>query len=162
QRLAAAGSVDGWCRGWGYDDTLLAEKQHPDRTLLDRVSTTEPVLITHMSGHFAVANSVALELAGITAETPDPPEGRFVRDGSGSPTGLLWEVGAVGALIAHTPEPQREDGLRVVADTTAAAASRGITQIHDLGVGSQFGAGEASLLQELDAQGGLPVRVFGY
>lgn len=162
QKLAAAGSVDGWYRGWGYDDTLLAEKEHPDRTLLDRVSTTEPVLITHISGHFAVANSVALERAGITAETPDPPEGRFVRDGSGNLTGLLWEVGAVGALKWHLPEPQRADGLRVVADTTARAASRGITQIHDLGVGSQFGADEAGLLQELDAQGGLPVRVFGY
>lgn len=160
--LSAFGSVDGWYRGWGYDDTLLTEKQHPDRTILDRVSTTEPVLITHISGHFAVANSVALRLAGIDETTPDPAEGRFVRDSSGTPTGLMWEVGAVGVMKKRLPAPEWDDGLSAVARTMERAAALGITQIHDLGVGAQLGEAETRLLQELDVAGNLPVRVFGY
>lgn len=160
--LTSAGPVGGWYRGWGYDDTLLAEKGHPDRALLDRVSDTVPVLITHISGHFAVANSVALELAGITADTPDPAEGRFIRDGSGTLTGLLWEVGAVAVLKNQAPKPDLQDGVRAVREVVRTAAARGITQIHDLGVGSQLGAEEARILQDLDEAGELPVRVFGY
>lgn len=160
--LRSAGPVDGWYRGWGYDDTLVAEKRHPDRALLDRVSDTVPVLITHISGHFAVANSVALELAGITADTADPAEGRFIRDGAGTPTGLLWEVGAVAVLKNQAPEPDRQDGVRAVREVVRMAAARGITQIHDLGVGSQLGVEEARILQDLDKSGELPVRVFGY
>ena len=61
--------------GFGYDDAQLAEKRHPARDELDAVSTEIPVYAVHQSGHLGVVNSKALELAGITADTPDPAWG---------------------------------------------------------------------------------------
>ena len=61
-----------WVVGFGYDDTLLAEQRHPTRAELDAISTKHPVVAVHVSVHMLVANSVALERVGITAETEDP------------------------------------------------------------------------------------------
>ncbi len=82
----------GWIAGFGYDDSQLAEQRHPTRDDLDRVSRDIPVLIIHQSGHLGVANSKALELAGVTAETKDPDGGAFRRRaGSREPNGVLEE-----------------------------------------------------------------------
>ncbi len=79
--------------GFGYDDTLLEEKRHPTREELDSVSTEHPVVATHVSGHMLVANSRALALVGITAETEDPVGGVIARHpGSREPNGLLEET----------------------------------------------------------------------
>ena len=81
-----------WIIAYGYDDTLLAEKRHLTRADLDSVSTEHPIYAMHVSGHMGVANSLALEMAGVTASTPDPEGGEFVRDEqSGELTGLLKE-----------------------------------------------------------------------
>jgi len=156
------GPQDGWYRGWGYDDTLLTEQRHPDRHDLDRVSADTPVLITHISGHFAVANSAALAVCGIDASTPDPPEGRYIRDEDGSPTGLLWEVGAVRTARDQCPPPSKADGLRAATEVMSAAVAKGITQIHDLGIGSQLAEAEFDLLRELAESGRMPVRMYGF
>ena len=79
-KLAAWGETErsqriGWIVGFGYDDAQLAEQRHPTRDDLDAVSTERPVFVVHQSGHLYVANSKLLELAGITAETEDPPGG---------------------------------------------------------------------------------------
>ena len=77
----------------GYDDTLLAEQRHPSRMELDAVSTDHPIYIMHVSGHMGVANSRALAMAGITADSEDPPGGVIVRrPGSREPLGLLEEA----------------------------------------------------------------------
>jgi predicted amidohydrolase YtcJ len=82
----------GWIAGFGYDDSQLAEQQHPTRDDLDMVSTDYPVLIIHQSGHLGVANSKALELAGVTADTENPNGGAFRRrEGSQEPNGVLEE-----------------------------------------------------------------------
>lgn len=85
---------DEWVSGVGYDDTLIAEKRHPTRSDLDRVSSTQPIVITHVSGHFSVANSAALALAGITAATPNPSGGVIRKDSKGEPNGVLEETAA--------------------------------------------------------------------
>ena len=78
--------------GFGYDDSQIREGRHPTRDDLDQVSTEVPVLIIHTSSHLAAANSKALEVAGITAATPDPVGGVFRRrDGSGEPNGVMEE-----------------------------------------------------------------------
>ncbi|MDX1734049.1 MAG: amidohydrolase family protein, partial [Halioglobus sp.] len=75
-RAQAAATAPGeFVTGWGYDDTLLAEKRHPTRAELDGISTEHPIIAIHISGHMLVANSAALDLVGITAETPDPEGG---------------------------------------------------------------------------------------
>lgn len=65
-----------WVVGRGYDQTLLAERRHLTKEDLDKVSETRPVWVGHTSGHMGVANSRALELAGITSDTDDPSGGR--------------------------------------------------------------------------------------
>jgi predicted amidohydrolase YtcJ len=86
--------------GFGYDDTLLAEGRHPTREELDSVSTKHPVVATHVSGHMLVANSKALALAGITAETPDPVGGVIGRhQGTGELNGLLEETARMDVML---------------------------------------------------------------
>jgi hypothetical protein len=81
--------------GWGYDDSLLEERTHPTRDVLDRASTDHPIVIAHVSGHLAAANSAGLELYGFSAETPNPPGGVIRRrEGSNEPNGVLEETAA--------------------------------------------------------------------
>jgi predicted amidohydrolase YtcJ len=88
----AAVNKVGWIAGFGYDDSQLAELRHPTRDDLDKVSGDLPVLIIHQSGHLGVANSKALEIAGVTAETKDPSGGVFRRQsGSREPNGVCEE-----------------------------------------------------------------------
>ena len=88
-----------WVQGAGYDDTLLVEMRHPTREDLDRVSTELPVALTHVSGHIMSVNSVALELLGIDASTPDPDGGVIGRvPGSSEPNGVLEETARLEAM----------------------------------------------------------------
>ena len=77
--------------GFGYDNASLAEHRHPTRAELDLISTEIPVYLVHQSGHLAVANGKALEIAGITRDTPDPPGGVIRRGPDGEPDGVLEE-----------------------------------------------------------------------
>ena len=95
KRKAEAIPAGGWVVGWGYDDTLLAEAPHPTRNDLDRVSTRHPIWIVHISGHLGVANSRALEIAGVTKATEPPRGGRIRLDPqTGEPKGAFEEAGA--------------------------------------------------------------------
>lgn len=94
-RAHAANTPEGeWILGLSYDDTLVKEKRHPTRHDLDRASTLHPIVAMHVSGHLAVANSRALELAKIDRDTKDPAGGIIRRDASGEPTGVLEESAA--------------------------------------------------------------------
>ena len=73
--------------GFGYDNATLAEHRHPTRADLDAVSTEVPIYLVHQSGHFGAANSKALEVLDISADTPDPAGGLIRRDAAGVPTG---------------------------------------------------------------------------
>ena len=97
-----------WVSGRGYDDTLLAEQRHPTRADLDRASTTHPIYISHTSGHLGVASSLALELAGIIRDTPDPP-GRVVRKhpDTGEPDGVFEESGGMVSRLIPSPTPEQ-------------------------------------------------------
>jgi len=80
-----------WLRANGYNEFYLAERRHPTRHDLDRAAPYHPVKLTHRSMHACVLNSMALSLAGISIETPDPPGGLIDRDlETGEPSGLLF------------------------------------------------------------------------
>jgi predicted amidohydrolase YtcJ len=102
-----------WLRGDGWDEGKLAEGRYVQASDLDAVSPANPVWLDHTSGHYAVANSVALRLAGITAATPDPPAGTIDRDAAGQPTGVLKEAAkaAVTRLIPPWTLEQRRAGI---------------------------------------------------
>jgi predicted amidohydrolase YtcJ len=81
-----------WITGAGYDQEQLAELRHPTKEDLDAAFPTNPVVISHVSGHMVIANSAALRISGIDASTPNPPGGVIVRKpGSNEPAGLLQE-----------------------------------------------------------------------
>lgn len=83
-----------WIRAGGYSEIYLAEKRHPNRFDLDQSAPDHPVKLTHRSGHAHVLNSKALEIAGITRETPEPDGGIIDRDlDHGDPTGIFFGLG---------------------------------------------------------------------
>ena len=119
--------ADSFVLGMGYDDTLLAEGRHPNRHDLDRVSTEQPVIAVHISGHLAAVNSRALEIFGIDASTPDPDGGRIRREADGSPDGVLEERAMTEASAQLTGTPSPLDAIAIVREASRRAASVGIT-----------------------------------
>lgn len=107
-----------WVEGSGWDEGKLAEKRLPTAADLDQAAPDNPVWLMHTTGHYGVANSAALKLAGITAATSDPPAGTIDRDAKGNPTGVIKEAAAMNLVTAHIPpltQEQREAGiLRIV------------------------------------------------
>ena len=87
--------------GFGYDNAQLAELRHPTREELDAVTTEYPVIIIHQSGHLGVANSKALEIAGVDANTKNPPGGVYQRDANGVPNGVMEEYAFFPALAKN-------------------------------------------------------------
>ncbi len=121
---------EGWIVGHGYDDTLLAEKRHPTRDDLDRVSAERPVAIVHVSGHLAVVNSVGLEILGIDESTVDPEGGVIVRDPLSAdgrrPNGVLEET-AARAVWEYTLDLGIMDGVKMTTQAAAEYLSVGVT-----------------------------------
>ncbi|WP_200976567.1 amidohydrolase [Echinicola sp. 20G] len=98
--------LTGWIFGTGFDDSVLEEKRFPTKHDLDEVSTEFPIMIIHISGHFAVVNSKGLEVLGITSETTNPEGGLIRREqGSNEPNGVLEELAAIPHMLkALTPK----------------------------------------------------------
>ena len=91
----------GWIVGMGYDDYMLAEKRHPTADDLDQISVDVPVFLIHISGHLAAMNHKGLEVAGITADTPDPAGGIIRRKADGqTPNGVIEEAPVIGVLFS--------------------------------------------------------------
>lgn len=137
-----------WIVGNGYDQTLLEEGRHPTRYDLDEVSTEHPIYITHTSGHMGVANSLALEMEGITKDTPNPPGGVIEKDSeTGEPTGLLQESAAINAGWNITGDEQKE----VVNKSVHDYVSTGVTT-------SIIAGGNYKEIKQFKEQGLLPFR----
>jgi hypothetical protein len=122
-----------WVTGSRYQETKLG--RHPTRSDLDRASTNHPIIISHSSGHQSVCNSLALQLAKVTRETPDPAGGKFVRDECGDPTGLLQERAAeiVRAAGPRRPEAPEAETLAAYRAGFRRYVSRGATSVHVAG-----------------------------
>ncbi len=130
----------GLVQGVGYDDSLLAERRHPTRDDLDRASTAHRIVLTHVSGHLRAANSAALDAAGVTAGTPDPPGGHIRRRaGSREPDGVLEErAGGLvgGGLLASVPGDTDATARRAI----EVYLSYGTTTIQDGATGPETAA----------------------
>ncbi len=126
-RARAEGQGAGeWVFGFGYDDTLLAERRHPTRQDLDGVSGRHPVGILHVSGHLGVVNSAGLERLGISRATPDPVGGRIRRDPEGEPDGVL-EESALQPMEALFLSPSWIDAWRITRHAIAEYLAAGVT-----------------------------------
>jgi len=138
QEWIARGNQEGWVFGIGYDQNLLPEGKHITRHDLDRVSRERPVAVRHTSGHCTVVNSKALELAGVTAQTPDPPDGRIVRDESGEPTGVFLERAWL-LVERHIPSLSVDEIAQAVRRICEVMARRGILSASDATTGRYCG-----------------------
>ena len=99
------------CEGEGWDEGKLADRRYPTAAELDLGLPANPVWLTHTTGHYGVANSAALRLANITAQTNDPPAGTIDRDAQGRPTGVFKEA-AMNAVSNLIPPPTPSSGAR--------------------------------------------------
>ncbi len=123
---------DGVIMGNGYDQNNLIEQRHPDKSVLNAVSTDIPVLITHVSNHMGVANDCLLELAGITPTTPDPEGGRYGRmDGTGDLDGYAEEPAAMNPFYAVTTPRLGLDFNAMIGDMQRIYLEHGVTTCQD-------------------------------
>lgn len=141
--------------GNGYDDSQLAERRHPTRADLDAVSATMPILIIHVSGHFASMNSAMLKLVGYGPDTPDPQGGVIRREADGkTPNGVIEETALYPVLKLLTP-PSLEASIAPIVAGAKIYAANGITTGQD---GRVMPEGW-SALDEAAKRGLLPIDV---
>ena len=126
----------------------------PQRDWIDEVTPENPVWINRLDGHMSLANSLALEVAGVDADTPDVAGGEIVRDESGSPTGVLKD-NAMGLVDAAVPAPGEEQLDREARAAMAHVASNGVTSVHDMA-----GWDSLATYRRARANGGLTTRIY--
>ena len=144
-----------WIQGRGWDEGKLAERRLISAKDLDAVAPDNPVFLTQTTGHYGVANSAALRLAGVTQDTRDTPGGTIDRNPDGTPTGVLKEgaMGLVRRLIPPRAAAETEAGMR---DFAKAFNAECMTGLKDPGISSQTW----DLYKKVEQSGALPVRVF--
>jgi len=143
-----------WIGGGGWDKNLWPGASFPTKASLDAAAPDHLVVLWSKDGHTLWCNSLALQRAGVTAQTSEPPTGAILRDGSGEPTGILHELDAM-SLVYAIIEPPDPATSRLVMERTLQKLQRcGITTIHDM-------EGEPSLdiFRQLCNEGKLGVRV---
>ncbi len=143
-----------WLQARGYNEALMAERRHPTREDLDAAVADRPVLLTRVCGHVAVANSRALEMAGVDAAAAPPSGGRIDRGPDGRPTGLLYET-AMGLVSAHLPPPTALEYEDMIQAFGRHQLERGITSSSDCGVRPDL----VEAYRALDARGALIQRL---
>jgi predicted amidohydrolase YtcJ len=144
--------------GFGYDQSQLEEKRPPNRDDLDAVSADVPIIIVHQSGHFGVANSRALSLAGFTAATEDPPGGVIRRRADGEPDGVLEENAFFAALVGLLGN-LGEDGFKAFAKAGAELWARfGYTTAQE----GRSMPGTVAIMKSVAGEGGFAIDVVTY
>jgi predicted amidohydrolase YtcJ len=144
-----------WVLGGYWDHEAWPSRTIPTRALVDAVTPDHPVFVQRLDGHMALANSLALKLAGITRDTEAPDGGTIVRDASGEPTGLLKD-NAMGLVSRVVPAPSVEEVTLKARAALKHAASLGVTTIQDL----TASATELRVYQALREAGELTARIY--
>ncbi|MEE3330292.1 MAG: amidohydrolase [Myxococcota bacterium] len=142
EERASETAAGDWVLGMSYDDTLLPERRHPTRRDLDAVSTAHPIAITHVSGHLAVVNSMALELVGLDRNSRNPEGGVLRRESDGELSGVL-EENAMHFIDEKIHTPSLLGSLEIVREGNQRAISQGVTTV-------QSGLTPASLVPVFD------------
>jgi hypothetical protein len=167
EQAAKAAKPGQWIYGRGWHQEKWTSKPAPDvegfptHESLSRVSPDNPVVLTHASGHASFANAKAMELSGVTGQTPNPPGGDFLKDARGNPTGLFRETAS--RLIRsgageprRTPEEEAARARKVLELASTEAVSKGITSFQD--AGSSFA--DVDLMRKMIDEGRIDVRLW--
>lgn len=149
----------GWIVGFGYDDAQLAEKRHPVASEIDFVSLDRPVLLVHQSGHLAALNHKALELTGISADSPNPEGGVIRREGDGrTPNGVLEETAIYAPMYAVFGRFDDAMNERLARAGLTAYAEFGYTTAQEGGASADI----IATWQRLAEVSALPIDVVAY
>jgi predicted amidohydrolase YtcJ len=143
-----------WILGGQWDKNTWPGQQFPGRASLDAAAPAHPVALWSKDGHVLWVNSLALQRAGITANTPEPANGAILRDGSGEPTGILEEEEATNLVYRVIEEPDPTLTRSLVQRALTKLQRSGITTIHDI-----EGQNALRLFQQLRDEQALGVRV---
>ena len=144
-----------WITGRGWNQELWSDRAFPRASDLDAAERSRPVWLTRVDGHAGWANSKALEIAGITKDTPSPVGGQIIKDAEGNPTGVLID-NAMALVEAQMPTASNSVYARQLEAAGQHLLSLGITSMHDAGVGRDVY--DFYIKQAL--QGEMPVRVY--
>ena len=151
---AQANAASPWLVGRGWNQEIWKLGRFPTAAELDKVVADRPVVLSRVDGHATWVNSKALQLAGITDQTPDPAGGKIMREANGKATGIL--VDAASSLVEkHIPKKNEAQARAVLDKSLARIAAMGLTSVHDAGMG----VGEDRLYREYADQGKLSTRV---
>ncbi|MDJ0905290.1 MAG: amidohydrolase [Woeseiaceae bacterium] len=145
-----------WILGRGWNQVLWPIKEFPTAADIDTVVTDRPVLLDRIDGHAVWANSKAMEIAGITDDTPDPIGGKILRDSSGRATGVFIDK-AEDLLKAKIPKPDWDEIRGVYRAAFAGLLPYGMTGVHDAGVNIR----EVEVLISMADDGEIGLRVYG-
>lgn len=154
-----------WIIGFGVDPSrttpLMAEL---NADLLDKVSTTNPIFIVNQSGHIAYVNHKALEVSGVTENTPNPGNGGvYVRDDQGKLTGVLVEPPSYAAFAKKMTPPSKQIAVDAYKKTVKNMSAAGITTSAEIGLGATMPyLMEYEMVQALSHQPNFPIRIRGY
>ena len=158
-RLAdwAAKNPTGPIQGGGWIETHWPEARFPTRADLDAVVTDRPVILTRADGHAVVVNSKAIDMAGVTASTPNPAGGEILRDARGAPAGMFVD-NAIALVRGAFPPPDAAMKRIALAKADRLYASRGWTGVHSMSVNQD----EVDILRAMARRGALGIRVDNY
>src|SRR5450755_1499298 len=146
---------DAWIQGMGWTYPTFGPTALPNKKILDDVVPDRPVFLVAFDGHSSWANSKALAMAGIDRNTPDPPNGKIVRDANGDATGALKET--AGDLVgSKTPVPTRAERLDALRKGIHEANRVGLTRVHSAGQDFEY----LALYDELRNHGDLTLRFY--
>src|SRR5581483_1441134 len=163
KQYAASHADAKWILGRGWQYPVFAPSGLPDKKFLDEIVSDRPVYLEGFDGHTWWANSKALQLAGITRETKDPPNGKFMRDAkTGEPTGAVKEDEADEIMRRAIPQPSRAEKMAALRRGMREANRVGLVRVHSMG-GVNIGTGDFANLElydELHRSGQLTVRMY--
>jgi predicted amidohydrolase YtcJ len=144
-----------WVLGGDWDETKWSPAELPTKELIDAVTPAMPVAVNRYDGHMVLANSLALKLAGITAQTPDPAGGVIVRDKQGNPTGALKDA-AEDLLFKAVPPPSHDQRRHAIERALEHAASLGVTSVQHMNPDYA----DIAIYSELLDEGKLTTRIY--
>src|SRR6267142_2599355 len=144
-----------WILGGRWDETKWPKPKLPTKELVDPVAGDTPIFVERYDGHEALANSVAMKLAGVDAKTPDVPGGVIMRDASGNPTGVFKDA-AMPLIYKAIPPMTHEQRLRAARGALKHAASLGVTSVQHMN--PEFA--DVAAYSELAEKGELTTRIY--
>ena len=154
-RYASDNPNSRWITGRGWNQVIWPTNAFPGAADIDAVVADRPVWLRRVDGHAGWANSAAMRLAGIDADTPDPVGGKILRDGNGHATGIFIDK-AMSYIESQVPQPSKADTRAAIKAAIEKLVAEGMTGVHDAGID----IATAELYMSMADDGELDMRIY--